>query len=73
VTFQAGDIVTISYTGYVVDAKVIDPPDSSGWVNVEQITDFEDRPEGERPVYLAAVEYCVPKGDPPAPGPWSWL
>lgn len=74
---KPGDIVTVSYTGYTVEAKVleVDPVGrygpQRGWLMVEQITDYEDRPEGDRPTYEAAVEFCVPSGQTPVPGPFS--
>lgn len=68
---EPGDEVTIAYTGYTIDATVLEPPTRSGWVLVEQITDFEDRKPGDRPRFEAAVEFVVPRGETPPPGPFE--
>lgn len=61
-TLEPGAIVKIHYwLSQTIIARVLEVEPHSrygpqrGWVEVEQITDFEDR--DVKPVFLAAVEY----------------
>ena len=72
--FEPGQRVVIVYSGYTVEAKIIEKDPlgrfgpQRGWYLAEQITDYEDVPSDERPRYLAAAEYITLPGEPlPAP------
>lgn len=71
---KPGDEINISYTGYWVRAKVLNirPGYLGDWVEVEQITDFEDT--DIRPTYDAHIEFCSWPNEsikPPPFGPGS--
>jgi len=72
--FEPYDRVTVSYTGYIIEA-VVSPnhprPLSRGWVMVVQTTDYEDVPFERRPEFEAAEEFVVPSGEVPVPGPFT--
>lgn len=72
--FKPGDEITIGYTGYTVDAKVLEvAPEGRygpqrGWLMVEQISDTNYGTRYAGATYEAAVEFCVPRGEtPPTP------
>lgn len=67
-----GDAVSVRYSGYTIDATVIDPDCGPGpnWVMVRQDSDYPDVPEADRPTFEAAREYVWRPGiDPMPPSP----
>lgn len=81
--FKVGETVNIAYLfSGTLRAKVLktecDPPWDlkglgPGWILVEQITDYEDVPEGQRPQFEAAVEFVWRDGEPEKSLPFSGL
>lgn len=69
---EPGDKVKISYTGYTVMATILEDH-RNGWWKVRQDSDFEDRPENERPTYIAAEEYMSRPDEPRKHGPFEVL
>lgn len=64
-----GTEVNVSYTGYHIRATVVEAPDAFGWVEVEQITDYEG--EDRRPRFKAYIEFVTLPGEPLARGPFE--
>lgn len=71
--YEPGQIVKIAYTGYWIEAKILREatPVGFNYWEVEQITDYEDVPEGERPVFAACEEYISRQDEELKPGPFT--
>jgi hypothetical protein len=67
-----GDEITIGYLGYTVDAKIleVDPIERGhrhrGWFLVEQISDSNEGTRHAGATFIAAAEFCVPRGETPS-------
>jgi len=76
--YKDGEVVNIRYTGYVVTAKILGPDiidgrEIPGWYSVEQISDYEEYAEGERPHYAAHEDFIFRDDDPTPPSPLESL
>lgn len=74
--FEAYDRVTVSFTGYIIEAIVSGREggplgEHRGWLWVVQTTDYEDVSFEDRPEFQVADEYVVPSGEVPVPGPFT--
>jgi hypothetical protein len=82
-TFNPGDPVKVSYTGYYITGTFEDVEDGTGWSlvrqecgfdydgSVQSHNDFRSYDPKDRPLIPAATEYVVHADEPLAPGPFS--
>lgn len=85
---QVGTRVRVQYTGYHIFGVVMpleDKLSARSWTNVRQDygcdssgkvqahNDYTERPEDERPVFLAADEYVTLPGEPEPESPLAGL